>query len=319
MRNHDPRERRRRDRETDGCCAAGSRRLRRPGGRLHDPRPQGRKRAAGEPAGRGAAVVRPLGPRADQRRRLGDPRRRRDRLRGHDAGGSAGHRHQHLHRLDHGLLEDGHRHEIGPVAGGRTRSAADVEGFVLAGGESSRFGADKALALFEGRPLLAVAVAALEAVGLEATVVTPRPEPYRGIARRFLTSERPGLGPVEGLRVILRACGAPRALVLAVDMPGVGPDTIRPLLEERDEPGSVVCYAAPDGRPQPFPAIYPRILRDRVEAASPGLSVRDLLRRIAVVRPAGPGVPPDRSLRAALRNVNRPKDLEQREDGGERR
>ncbi|MBM3287648.1 MAG: molybdenum cofactor guanylyltransferase, partial [Candidatus Eisenbacteria bacterium] len=89
-----------------------------------------------------------------------------------------------------------------------------VAGFVLAGGESRRFGRDKALANYEGRPMLQRALDALRDAGLEPAVVAPDAGPYRSLCSSFVTSERPGRGPVEGLRAALKATQEPWALVL---------------------------------------------------------------------------------------------------------
>gem|GEM_PF-3652934 len=111
------------------------------------------------------------------------------------------------------------------------------EGFVLAGGASKRFGSDKALAVYRGRTLLEHALAAVEGTGAFPRVVTREIEPYRPYARAFITSERPNLGPVEGLRAALRACSKPWALVVGTDMPGVTGAVLRRLLAAGAERG----------------------------------------------------------------------------------
>ena len=47
-----------------------------------------------------------------------------------------------------------------------------IRGLVLAGGKSSRFGSDKALALYEGMTFLERATSLLEALNLKPVVVT---------------------------------------------------------------------------------------------------------------------------------------------------
>ncbi len=75
-----------------------------------------------------------------------------------------------------------------------------ILGVVLAGGRSSRFGSDKALALFAGRPLLAHAAAAL-APHCASVGVAGRPmEELPSIA----DWPEPGLGPLGGLAGALR-------------------------------------------------------------------------------------------------------------------
>ena len=75
-----------------------------------------------------------------------------------------------------------------------------ILGAVLAGGRSSRFGSDKALALFERRPLLDHAIDALSDQ-VDAVVVCGR-----RLASRLCLPDRPrsDLGPLGGLAAALR-------------------------------------------------------------------------------------------------------------------
>lgn len=190
-----------------------------------------------------------------------------------------------------------------------TTNASSVEGFILAGGRSRRFGRDKALALWRDRPLLAWALGALEQVGLSATVVASEVEQYRSLTSRFLTSERPGRGPVEGVRVVLEACRSPWALVLSVDMPWVDERLLRPLLEVGRSKERAICFADSSGLRHPFPGLYQRSVLRLIDEQGPGGSMQQLL-DAAAPRLLGPAELPDGvDLGAALRNANRPEDL----------
>jgi molybdenum cofactor guanylyltransferase len=188
----------------------------------------------------------------------------------------------------------------------------EVEGFVLAGGASSRFGSDKALARDGGPPFLVRALDALGSLGLTPRVVTRDAPPYARWARAFVMAERPGLGPAEGLRAALRSTTRPWALVLAVDMPGVTGALLRPLLHAGPpSPGSpprAVCYSGPGGRRHPLPGLYPRGALDVLERLPDDASLQSLLDAVPhrLIGPADAGSGVD--LAAALRNVNRPED-----------
>lgn len=73
-------------------------------------------------------------------------------------------------------------------------------GAVLAGGQSLRFGSDKALALFEGRPLIDHARAAL-AAQTDAVIVIGR-------EGGFPDRPAPGLGPLGGINAAIHAAAA---------------------------------------------------------------------------------------------------------------
>lgn len=97
-----------------------------------------------------------------------------------------------------------------------------ILGAVLAGGQSTRFGSDKALAELGGRTLIARAVATLAGLA-ERVVVIGRSE---APAPAFPDWPRPGMGPLGGVAAALRlaredgiatvlTCG-----VDSVDLPG---------------------------------------------------------------------------------------------------
>lgn len=94
-------------------------------------------------------------------------------------------------------------------------------GAVLAGGQSSRFGSDKALALLHGRPLLDQAIAALSCQ-CDAVVVVGRSDAPVPVLADW---PAPGMGPLAGLAAALRhgaAHGFGEVLVCAVDSVGLG-------------------------------------------------------------------------------------------------
>jgi molybdopterin-guanine dinucleotide biosynthesis protein A len=99
-----------------------------------------------------------------------------------------------------------------------------ILGAVLAGGQSSRFGSDKALAALGGQTLLARAVASLEAQCDEVIVVG-----RGGIADR----PRAGMGPLGGINAALHhadAHGYADVLTCGVDCGGLAPDTLSELV-----------------------------------------------------------------------------------------
>lgn len=104
-----------------------------------------------------------------------------------------------------------------------------VLGAVLAGGRSSRFGSDKALAHYRGTPLIEHAVEAL-AAQCDAVVLVGRA--HAGIVSVFDWPE-PGRGPLGGLAGALDHAaqnGFDLVLTCAVDSVGLPPD-LRALLD----------------------------------------------------------------------------------------
>ncbi|MFM9935072.1 MAG: molybdenum cofactor guanylyltransferase [Novosphingobium sp.] len=103
-----------------------------------------------------------------------------------------------------------------------------ILGAVLAGGRSSRFGSDKALAELGGRTLLARAVATLESL-CDAVIVVGRSD-----APATTISDRPagGMGPLGGIAAALHHAashGYPQVLTCGVDCAGLGANTLADL------------------------------------------------------------------------------------------
>ncbi|WP_267414406.1 molybdenum cofactor guanylyltransferase [Sphingomonas sp. GC_Shp_4] len=96
---------------------------------------------------------------------------------------------------------------------------------MLAGGRSSRFGSDKATALFRGRPLLAH-MREVGEVSADAVIVIGRAEGVPDLPA-------PGLGPLGGIAAALDHAadhGFASVLTLPCDMPSVPPGLIEALL-----------------------------------------------------------------------------------------
>ena len=163
-------------------------------------------------------------------------------------------------------------------------------GAVLAGGRSSRFGSDKALAMLGGRTLLDHAMAAL-APHVETVVVCGR---AGGLADR----PEPDMGPLGGLNAALHhalAEGYDAVLTTGCDMPVYPAGLAQALVGE----GAAVLKG------QPLAGFWPAALAGELDAhlaEENNRSIRGWLERI------GARVVDRADL--VLPNVNRPEDLE---------
>jgi molybdenum cofactor guanylyltransferase len=110
-------------------------------------------------------------------------------------------------------------------------------GVVLAGGQSTRMGRDKALLEWHGRPLLERQLDALRASGVDALRVSGERPGYHGVV-----DAQPGLGPLGGLAGIADALpGEAELLVIPVDMPLLGATLLRRLRTEHPHARGVRC------------------------------------------------------------------------------
>ncbi|UCG72263.1 MAG: NTP transferase domain-containing protein [Chromatiales bacterium] len=194
-------------------------------------------------------------------------------------------------------------------------ATAPLNGLVLAGGRSLRFGRDKAAVEVDGNPLLARTVALLTPfVQILRVSVRPeqRTEPLRA-GFELLPDSLDNGGPAAGLLAAHDFAPDAAWLVTACDLPLLDADTLGRLVAARDEKRDATAYSSPvDGKPEPLCAIYePAALARLAARAGTGgsLSPRDLLA-------AGDTALLQAERAEALANVNEPGDLERLQNRG---
>jgi molybdenum cofactor guanylyltransferase len=135
-----------------------------------------------------------------------------------------------------------------------------AEGFVLAGGRSTRMGQDKALLRLGGRALLDLALEKLRALPLAAA-------PRVAAARADLVSYgamiadlHPGCGPLSGIEAALAASSQPLNAFLPVDTPLLPSQLLLWMLERAAITGALATVPRINGWPQPLCAVYQREL-----------------------------------------------------------
>jgi molybdopterin-guanine dinucleotide biosynthesis protein A len=141
-----------------------------------------------------------------------------------------------------------------------------VEGFVLAGGRSSRMGREKALLQLGGRSLVEIALDKLRSIGVAA--------PRIAGARTDLSSHapvvpdlHPGCGPLSGIEAALTASSQALNLFLPVDMPLLPARFLSWMLLRAEITGALVTIPRINGQPQPLCAVYHRDLLAPITAS----------------------------------------------------
>jgi len=120
--------------------------------------------------------------------------------------------------------------------------ALRVRGYVLAGGASSRFGADKALAEFHGQTMLARTVKLLATAVPKVKIVSPTTK-LDDATYETIPDQWPNQGPLGGILTAMldakkEAGEQSWALVLSCDMPFLSTDWLRFLAERASESGA---------------------------------------------------------------------------------
>ncbi len=141
-----------------------------------------------------------------------------------------------------------------------------AEGFVIAGGRSTRMGQDKALLQVGGRPLLDLALDKLRSIG----VVAPRIAAVRSDLSshaHVVPDLHPGCGPLSGIEAALAATTQPLSLFLPVDMPLLPARFLDWMLQRAQITGALISIPRINWLPQPLCAVYHRDLLRPITAS----------------------------------------------------
>jgi len=187
----------------------------------------------------------------------------------------------------------------------------EFSGAVLAGGQSRRFGQDKALYPYRGKPLLAWVLEGL-AEASERFVVANRPYPIDALVYPDLW---PGGGTMSGLHTALAQACHPWVAVAACDQPFLSRAYWR-YLREHIQPGCLVVMAESKAGPEPLGALYHKSLEplvlERLQGAH--LKIQALLETLPSVRLPVAELTP-RFGEHLLANLNTLSELEALESG----
>jgi molybdopterin-guanine dinucleotide biosynthesis protein A len=137
-----------------------------------------------------------------------------------------------------------------------------ADGFVTAGGKSSRMGSDKAWLELDGATMIARVVAALRPVTESVTIIANRPE-YARLNLPVVADTHAGVGPLEAIRTALANSRQPRVVLAGCDLPFVTPQLFTYLLHVSGEAQAVVPLDD-GGRLAPLCAIYSTVALEAV-------------------------------------------------------
>lgn len=181
-------------------------------------------------------------------------------------------------------------------------------GVVLAGGQSSRMGRDKALIELDGITLLDRAIELLRPHAKEILVIGD-PEKYTPEHATVLPDDLPGKGPLGGLVTALKHARYVRILVLACDLPNISDRLLIHL--KKDMVGDVDAVVPRHGEfIEPLAAAYHRHAMDLFNRnlAVDRLKLSDALGRVNAryldLVPGEEGWPAE-----LFKNMNAPADL----------
>ena len=151
----------------------------------------------------------------------------------------------------------------------------EIEGFILAGGASSRMGTDKAHLRFGSQTFVERIAGALMGVAAKVTVVSSKPD-SAAFGLTVVTDVYENCGALGGLHAALKHGRAPWIAVVSCDLPFVTREIFERLATFIGADREAIAPVQPDGRVQPLCALY-----DRAKC----LEVADELLRAGELRP----------------------------------
>jgi molybdenum cofactor guanylyltransferase len=139
----------------------------------------------------------------------------------------------------------------------------DLTAFILAGGKSTRMGADKAFIILDGRTFLARALDTARSITPNVRIVgdPAKFSPFAPTVEDIF----PNCGPLGGIHAALSSSQTDLNLILAVDVPFVSPPLLHYLIHRVRNNTATVTVAQTGGGYQPLCAIYRRNFAEAAE------------------------------------------------------
>ncbi|MFZ7112494.1 MAG: molybdenum cofactor guanylyltransferase [Desulfatiglandales bacterium] len=196
----------------------------------------------------------------------------------------------------------------------QTQRLDQITGVILAGGKSSRYGANKALVEISGMRLIDRVVQTVGSVFPHLLLVTNTPHEYAYLQIPMVEDLIKGLGPIGGIYTGLEVISGHAGFFVACDMPFVNPDLILHMIEVLEDFHAVVPRV--DWKIEPLYAVYTKgcLSYIRKSIGTKEYQIQKLFDRIRVryleeeeIRAFDP------ELKTFL-NINRPEELRHAEE-----
>lgn len=182
--------------------------------------------------------------------------------------------------------------------------AASITGIVLAGGHSTRFGSNKALAIWNEQTLLERSVELIRPYCRDVLISGDYPA-YETLQCKKIPDLLPDLGPLGGIYTAFKHTDTPYLLFLTCDMPLMNRSLIERLITD-DPLKEVTLWQEIEGTLQLFPSLFSRNILQWIEGKirRKELSIRSILSEVSFRL-----IPVRQKDEKAFLNVNHAEDL----------
>ncbi|MBU1707282.1 molybdenum cofactor guanylyltransferase [bacterium] len=126
--------------------------------------------------------------------------------------------------------------------------------YILAGGESRRYGQDKTLLSWDGEPLILRTVRTAQKVASDVKIVARERDKFEFVGIPVLLDVVERCGPLGGLLTALEDCHAEQCLVLASDMPYLTEEWLSELFDIWED--APIIFSQSSKGIEPLCAIY---------------------------------------------------------------
>ena len=129
----------------------------------------------------------------------------------------------------------------------------NINGYILAGGKSSRMGTDKGLLKFNGKPIIQIIVEQLQPAVSNAIIVSKN-KAYKKFGLEVIPDLINDKGPAGGIHAALSHTDSDKIFVVSCDMPNITTNAIQYIVEQSFH--SQITLPLNDGKVEPLFGIY---------------------------------------------------------------
>lgn len=187
-----------------------------------------------------------------------------------------------------------------------------IAGVIVAGGQSRRFGSDKAFSLYKGKPFFQHSLQAVSSFADEVIIVTSRElfSRFEALSNVKVVEDAEGFkgcGPLAGIYTAMSEYQAEWYVVLPVDVPLVTGSLVNRLVSKIDERYDAIVPVI-GGKLQPLLALYRDSVRERIydQLVSEEYKMGNILKDLSVLYLTEEEI----GEREAFHNINTKQDYE---------
>ncbi len=138
-----------------------------------------------------------------------------------------------------------------------------INGYILAGGKSSRMGTDKGLLQFRGKPLIGYTIEKLKPAVSELVIVSNNSD-YSAFGLEVISDIIKDAGPAGGIHSALNHTKSKLNIIVSCDMPFISIETINFLI--RNSGNSQIVLTEHNNKKEPLFALYSKDCLDEWES-----------------------------------------------------